>query len=120
MANGTVLVASPSATARTPVAIGSRVPAWPAFWASKMRRTAPTTCVEVTPCGLSMITQPCTGWPFLRFPIVVGLREIALDARGLEDGLDLLGFGEGFVLDETQIGREFHRDRVTEFTAQEA
>src|SRR6185312_11999529 len=64
MAKGTVLVASPSATASTPVAIGSSVPAWPAFCASKTRLTAPTTCVEVTPDGLSTITQPCTAEPF--------------------------------------------------------
>src|SRR6185437_925856 len=52
--------------ASTPVAMGSSVPAWPAFWASKMRRTIPTTCVEVTSFGLSITTQPWTGVP-LRF-----------------------------------------------------
>src|SRR5262252_3516761 len=51
---------------RMPVASGSSVPACPAFCAEKMRRTAPTACVEVMPAGLSSTSQPCTGLPFLR------------------------------------------------------
>src|SRR4051794_15503738 len=111
MAYGTVLVASPSATARTPVAIGSRVPAWPAFWASNTRFTMPTTWVEVMPSGLSTITQPWTGEPFFLRPIgvvlgtLVRFGEVLLHARGFEKRLDLLGFGEGLVFNEAQIGR---------------
>src|SRR5579862_8406250 len=106
MAKGTVLVASPSATASTPVAIGSRVPAWPAFWASNTRLTIPTTWVEVTPSGLSTITQPWTGAPFFLRLIgrafacvrIVGLRKVLLHPRGFEDRFDLLSLGERLVL----------------------
>src|SRR5687768_15566348 len=48
---------------RIPLAKGSRVPACPAFCASKMRRTMPVARVAVTPSGLSSTSQPCTGWP---------------------------------------------------------
>jgi hypothetical protein len=60
---GTVFVASPSATASSPVAAGSSVPAWPAFCASSARRTVLTTSVEVRPAGLSITIQPETGCP---------------------------------------------------------
>src|SRR5690242_9218604 len=100
--------------ASTPVAIGSSVPAWPAFCASKMRRTWPTTCVEVRPLGLSTMTQPWTGEPFFLRLIVVfgGLRQIAAHALGFEQILDLLRFSEGFVFNEAQVGREFELDPV--------
>src|SRR5215831_935959 len=106
-----------------PVAIGSRVPAWPAFWASKIRRTAPTTWVDVMPWGLSITTQPWIGWPFFLRPIAVVIircRKIALHPRGFQDRLDLLCLGEGLVLDEAQVGRELERDPATELATQEA
>src|SRR6056297_4253968 len=56
--NGTVFVASPSATARTPVASGSSVPACPAFCACSAQRTLLTTAVDVSPAGLSTTSQP--------------------------------------------------------------
>src|SRR5574343_849012 len=61
---GTVFVASPSATARAPVAAGSSVPAWPAFCALKAHFTLFTTEVEVMPAGLSMTSQPEMARPF--------------------------------------------------------
>src|ERR1700733_4905933 len=103
MAKETVLVASPNATASTPDASGSSVPACPAFWASKMRRTAETVSVDVTPIGLSTTTQPCTGAPLrlraIVFVLAVDL-EVALHFRGFENGFYFFGFGEGLVFDE--------------------
>src|SRR5438046_8310047 len=43
---------------RTPVAIGSSVPAWPTFFVPASRRTRATTSCEVMPPGLSTITRP--------------------------------------------------------------
>src|SRR5512146_817833 len=107
--------------ASTPVAIGSSVPACPAFCASKMRRTWPTTCVEVTPFGLSTITQPWTGEPFFLRLIVVfgGIRQIAAHALGLEKILDLLRFRERFVFDESEVGRELELDHMPQLAADE-
>ena len=58
------MVASPKATAKTPVAAGSSVPAWPAFCAPKAHFTLFTTVVDPTPAGLSTTSQPFTGRPF--------------------------------------------------------
>src|SRR5258708_27603945 len=60
MAKATVLVASPSASGRTPVASGSRVPPWPILAALKTRRTAPTAAAEDRPAGLSSTSHPST------------------------------------------------------------
>src|ERR1700689_4579037 len=95
--------------ASTPVASGSSVPAWPAFWASKIRLTAPTAWVEVTPSGLSSTTQPWTGLPFFLRGIVV-LHQVAAHLLGLQQVFDLLGLGEGVVLHEAQVGGEFEGD----------
>src|SRR3954470_15652312 len=112
MANGTVLVASPSATASTPVAMGSSVPACPAFCASNMRRTMATAWVDVIPCGLSTTTQPCTAAPF-RLRLIAFVRvflQVTLDAGGLQQGLDLFSLGEGSVFQKAQFRRELERD----------
>ena len=66
---GIVLVASPSAMAKTPVASGSSVPAWPAFLASSAQRTLLTTEVDVMPAGLSTITHPEISRPLRLRPI---------------------------------------------------
>ncbi len=42
----------------TPVAIGSKVPAWPTLRVPARRRVRPTTSWLVQPCGLSMMTRP--------------------------------------------------------------
>src|ERR1700722_3294102 len=123
MAKVTVFVASPNATARTPVAMGSSVLVWPAFRASNIRLTTLTTSVDVIPPGLSTTTQPWTKLPF-GLPIAAFFRvlrfEVALDARRLQNRLDLLGLSEGFVLDESQIRRELERDHPAHQTADEA
>src|SRR3546814_14212269 len=78
-----------------PVANGSRVPACPALAASNTRRTVATACAELTPDGLSMTTQPCTGWPRLRRAIPVGLPvAVGTVFPGLAPGFGALpGFG---------------------------
>ena len=48
----------PSAITSNPVAIGSRVPAWPARRRAKIRRQRATTSCEVQPAGLSTRTNP--------------------------------------------------------------
>src|SRR5215212_9304031 len=98
--NGTVLVASPSAIGRMPVASGSRVPAWPAFWALKARRTRLTAWVEPSPSGLSSTTQPETGSPFLLRPTVVPAAEVRPYLGVVEQPPDALGLGEALVVDE--------------------
>ena len=54
---GIVLVASPNAIAKSPVASGSKVPACPAFLALKSQRTLLTTALEEIPACLSTKTQ---------------------------------------------------------------
>src|SRR5579872_4071410 len=98
MRKETVLVASPSAIGKTPVASGSSVPAWPAFWASNARRTRPTACVEPNPSGLSSATQPETGRPLRRRAIV--WVEVLRHLRVVQQPLDALGLGEALVVHE--------------------
>src|SRR5436309_11195176 len=45
-------------TTRTPVAIGSSVPAWPTRRVCASRRTRATTSCEVIPPGLSTMSRP--------------------------------------------------------------
>ena len=52
------LVAFSTPTTRTPVAIGSSVPACPTFLVPVSRRTRATTSCDVIPPGLSTITRP--------------------------------------------------------------
>src|SRR5258708_9913903 len=60
MAKAGFFVASPSASGRTRVASGSRVPPWPILAALKTRRTAPTAAAEDRPAGLSSTSHPST------------------------------------------------------------
>ena len=53
-------MARPSPTSSTPVASGSRVPAWPTRRCPKMRRHRATTSCEVQPASLSTTTRPLT------------------------------------------------------------
>src|SRR5690242_12841311 len=57
----------------TPVAIGSRVPAWPTLRVPQMRRARPTTSWLVQPCGLSTTSRPSGA----------GIRAVAPLAHGL-------------------------------------
>src|SRR6185437_16492119 len=120
MAQATVFVASPSAIGSTPVASGSSVPPWPALAASSRRRTAPTAWLELMPEGLSSTSQPCTGWPFLfifvgrllaRLPALLrlGLGEVALDLRPVQQLVDAAGMVEGGVECEGEARREAQR-----------
>src|SRR5262245_11994029 len=52
------LVARPTPSTSTPVAIGSRVPAWPTFRVPASRRIRATTSCDVMPPGLSTTTSP--------------------------------------------------------------
>src|SRR5690242_7351173 len=101
MTKGTVLVASPSAIGRSPVARGLRVPPWPALAASKMRRTAATPWVDVMPAGLSSATHPSTFWPrrlaligIVPAGIFVGVSQIARHRGAAQEALDALGLLE--------------------------
>ncbi len=51
-------VAWPMPTTSTPVAIGSRVPAWPTLRVPARRRMRATTSCDVQPAGLSTTTNP--------------------------------------------------------------
>src|SRR5579863_3436754 len=51
-------VAFSTPTTRTPVAIGSRVPAWPTRLVPASRRIRATTSCDVIPPGLSTMTRP--------------------------------------------------------------
>ena len=57
-ANSTARVARPTKTGSTPVAMGSRVPAWPTRRSRRMPRTLATTSWEVQSWGLSMTIIP--------------------------------------------------------------
>src|SRR5207248_789368 len=95
-ANCTVLVASPSASGRIPVASGSSVPACPVL-APVLRLTIATTRAEVRPAGLSMISQPCSAASARR---VIALRiwlQIALDLGGVEERRDPRRVIDGIV-----------------------
>src|SRR5580704_16307277 len=100
-----------------PVAIGSNVPAWPAFCASNARRTRATACVEPSPCGLSRTTQPEIGWPFRLRPIA-GL-EVLGHSRVVEEALHPLGLPEALVVDELQLRRKAQVDLASQPPAQE-
>ena len=53
-----LFVASPKASAKSPVASGSKVPAWPAFLAPSAHLALLTKAADVIPIGLSMINHP--------------------------------------------------------------
>src|SRR5262245_4052976 len=100
-----------------PLASGSRVPAWPAFCASKMRFTRLTAWVEVRSTGLSRISQPSTFSPFLRL-IVLILFEVAGDDGIVQQAFDAARFLKGLVGAEPQRGRELHLHRPPQLAAE--
>ena len=51
-------VARPKPNVNRPVAIGSKVPAWPIFFIPKIRRAAATAPCEDIPAGLSTTVNP--------------------------------------------------------------
>src|SRR5690348_6715482 len=71
-----VLVASPRAIGKTPVASGSSVPACPAFEPVR-RRTTSTTRLEVRPSGLSTTSQPSTP-PLIPIASALGVGRLLL------------------------------------------
>src|SRR5215472_11737394 len=119
MAQATVLVASPSATGKIPLASGSRVPPCPAFSALKRRRTIATTRAELTPTGLSSTSQPWIGCPRrLRATVVLGvvvlcavlrLGDVPLHLRAVQDLVDAARVLEGHVEHEGECRREAER-----------
>src|SRR3954470_10352856 len=114
-------VALPTPTSSTPVASGSKVPAWPTWRSSNRLRNIPTTSWLVTPAGLSTTARPCVVGG-LRRAIAVGVR---LDVCGLrrafrhrrivvQDALDALGRPNGLIGLERQdrclLGPHFPTD----------
>ena len=63
---GTSRVAAPTHTTSTPVAIGSSVPACPAFAGLTSLATRSTTSRDESPAGLSMFNNPCSGFSAMR------------------------------------------------------
>src|SRR5690349_19087258 len=102
------LVASPNNRTRRPHASGSRVPAWPAFFAFNRRFTSCSARLEVTPTGLSSSSAPSI-IPWASFPLyrVDQAREpvAALDRH---------------VVLEAQLRRRIELDAPCELRAQEA
>src|SRR6186997_2330043 len=69
-------------TTRTPVAMGSSVPAWPTFRVPASRRIRPTTSWLVQPCGLSTITSPESTLPSISAPVrMADMPELAPHVR---------------------------------------
>src|SRR3954470_9158907 len=96
-----VLVASPNAIGRMPVASGSSVPAWPTLAALKMRRTLPTAAADERPSGLSRTSQPLTLSP-LRF---LAIRiQVAPHRRLAQRLVDALGVFERRIRLEAELG----------------
>ena len=62
--NCDTLVASPKHSGNTPVASGSKLPVWPALFASNKRFTTCSARFELPPSGLSNTTMPCMCRPF--------------------------------------------------------
>src|SRR6185437_12592863 len=127
MAQATVLVASPSAIGRTPLASGSRVPAWPALAELSRRRTAITAAFEVIPTGLSRTSQPSIGSPRRLFAIgladavvrvVARRRQIALDLGTVQQLVDAARVIERGVEREGETRRVAQRHFAGELAAQ--
>src|SRR5215217_5189312 len=75
---------------RTPVAIGSSVPACPTLRVPARRRTRPTTWCDVQPMGLSITTKPDSGWSANRLLIPIGVL-VRIFARGVGGSCCLFG-----------------------------
>src|SRR5262245_53132860 len=123
-----VFVASPRAMGRMPVASGSSVPPWPAFAALNSRRILPTTCVEVTPDGLSMLSQPLTGSP-LRLRAIAGSslaaarlrrirRQIPRHPRVVQQLFDAVRLRKAGIGGEADRGRHPQIDLVRQLGAE--
>ena len=95
-----VLVASPSAIGKTPLAAGSRVPACPSLAASITRRTLFTHAAEVMPTGLSTFIQPFIGRPprRLRPTAISVIGKVALDIGLMQNRADAFGLVETAVV----------------------
>src|SRR5262245_15765590 len=123
-----VLVASPSAIGRMPVARGSSVPPWPALAALNSRRILPTTCVEVTPDGWWMLNRPLTGSPVrLRAIAGPGLaaarlrhigRQIPRHPRVVQQLFDAVRLRKACIGGEADRGRHAQIDLVRQLGAE--
>src|SRR5215213_4827629 len=79
-------VAFPIPMIKTPVAIGSSVPAWPTLRVPSSRRIRPTTWWEVQPAGLSQMTRPDSAGLLVIFVLVrVGVARVGGLGRLLGD-----------------------------------
>src|SRR5512137_387098 len=91
----TIRAAWPRQTTSTPVASGSRVPAWPTRRSPLQRRTMETTAKEVLPAGLRTLRIPST--------LTLSLR-LSLAGAHLIDKLDdLAGLLHGVIVDKAQV-----------------
>src|SRR5689334_24312867 len=75
---------------RTPVAIGSSVPAWPTLRVAHSRRPRPTTSWLVQPDGLSTTSRPSGAG--IRAGVLRAVRVVAAAVVGLV-GLVVVGLG---------------------------
>src|SRR5262249_17019371 len=119
----------------TPVASGSRVPAWPAFLAEKARLTTDTAWVDVMPIGLSSTSQPstlrfsrlrgglpgtCVGSLTVASIVFAGALEIAPDRGRSQKLLDSFRFVESLVEAEGNVRCKFQVNAAGNLAAQEA
>ena len=97
----------PSPTSRTPVASGSRVPAWPTFFCPNSRRQRATTSWLVIPAGLSTTARPSITGPGPRRSVGDSLGGSGRLGRGScpQDVLDAVAGGDGRVGREAQLRR---------------
>src|ERR1700681_2209722 len=103
-------VKRPRPTRRTPVASGSRVPAWPTRRCAKILRHRATASCEVQPASLSTTTMP------MQRPAPAASGAAGIVALGVgvhlpqvaEDLLDPLAMGDSGVGLESEQGRALH------------
>src|SRR5271155_4565765 len=100
----------PSPTSSTPVASGSRVPAWPTRRCEKIRRQRATTSWEVHPASLSTTTIPVVSGAVVsasRLPAIVTPRGFAQIAKNL---FDPQAVGDSRIRLELEQGCALHPD----------
>src|SRR6478609_3974745 len=90
---------------RTPVAIGSRVPAWPTLRVAHRRRARPTTSWLVQPDGLSTTRRPSGAGIRAVVPGVVGRSAGHGDLGVLGVCFLVLGLGLAVGVSLSRIGR---------------
>src|SRR5580704_2800975 len=103
----------PSPTRSTPVASGSRVPAWPTRRCEKMRRHRATASCDVQPASLSTTTMPIVSGALAPLPasgiVTPGLvRSARRLAQVAKDLLDTQAVCHGRIRLELQEGGALH------------